>query len=152
MTTDAQEESGTEVRQTGTVIQRIRGHAVLIVIAFLCAVPIYWLFATSLRRPEDIYSLSPFPWPLSIENYTDAAAKVDILGLLLSPCELFNLLFKGSLQFGFALRGGVPQLLLVGNVRLEVCDDPFRLFDLGVVNMHGFLSSCLRIRHFALQL
>ncbi|MGB3170771.1 MAG: carbohydrate ABC transporter permease [Rhodococcus sp. (in: high G+C Gram-positive bacteria)] len=84
MTTDAQEETGTEVRQTGTVIQRIRGHAVLIVIAFLCAVPIYWLFATSLRRPEDIHSLSPFPWPLSIENYTDAAAKVDILGLLLN--------------------------------------------------------------------
>ncbi|WP_234390905.1 carbohydrate ABC transporter permease [Nocardia suismassiliense] len=65
--------------------QRLRSagsHLLLAVTAVVCIFPIYWLFATSLRRPEDVTSLSPIPWPISFANYTDAAAKVDVLGLI----------------------------------------------------------------------
>ncbi|MFI9508020.1 carbohydrate ABC transporter permease [Nocardia sp. NPDC052566] len=67
------------------MIERIRAagsHLLLAGTAVVCAFPIYWLFATSLRRPEDVTSLSPFPWPISPANYADAAEKVDIAGLL----------------------------------------------------------------------
>ncbi|OZC47901.1 carbohydrate ABC transporter permease [Rhodococcoides fascians A21d2] len=63
-------------------IGRVRGHLILGITALACAFPIYWLFATSLRRPDDVYSLSPVPWPLSVANYVDAANKVDLFGLL----------------------------------------------------------------------
>ncbi|MGQ4599362.1 ABC transporter permease subunit [Nocardia sp. R6R-6] len=66
-------------------IDRLRtagSHLLLAVTAVLCAFPIYWLFATSLRRPEDVTSLAPIPWPISFANYSDAAAKVDVLGLI----------------------------------------------------------------------
>ncbi|MEU7141837.1 carbohydrate ABC transporter permease [Nocardia sp. NPDC046473] len=67
------------------MIDRLRAagsHALLAVTAVVCIFPIYWLFATSLRRPEDVTSLSPIPWPISFANYTDAAAKVDVVGLI----------------------------------------------------------------------
>ncbi|MCQ4117715.1 carbohydrate ABC transporter permease [Rhodococcus tibetensis] len=62
--------------------RRARGHAVLIAVALVCVFPIYWLLVTSFRRPEDVGSLSPVPWPLSIGNYLDATEKVDVAGLL----------------------------------------------------------------------
>ncbi|WP_181725599.1 carbohydrate ABC transporter permease [Nocardia gipuzkoensis] len=67
------------------MIDRLRSagsHLLLAVTALLCAFPIYWLFATSLRRPEDVTSLSPIPWPMSLANYGDAADKVDVVGLI----------------------------------------------------------------------
>ncbi|AFU01282.1 carbohydrate ABC transporter permease [Nocardia brasiliensis] len=67
------------------MIERLRtagSHVLLAVTAVVCVFPIYWLFATSLRRPEDVTSLSPIPWPISFANYTDAADKVDVVGLI----------------------------------------------------------------------
>ncbi|MFI6172835.1 carbohydrate ABC transporter permease [Nocardia sp. NPDC051052] len=67
------------------MIDRLRtagSHVLLAVTAVVCIFPIYWLFATSLRRPEDVTSLSPIPWPISFANYTEAAEKVDVLGLI----------------------------------------------------------------------
>ncbi|WP_280404207.1 carbohydrate ABC transporter permease [Nocardia brasiliensis] len=67
------------------MIERLRtagSHVLLAATAVVCVFPIYWLFATSLRRPEDVTSLSPVPWPISFANYTDAADKVDVLGLI----------------------------------------------------------------------
>ncbi|MFI6047791.1 carbohydrate ABC transporter permease [Nocardia sp. NPDC051321] len=67
------------------MIDRLRtagSHVLLAVTAVVCIFPIYWLFATSLRRPQDVTSLSPIPWPISFANYTEAAAKVDVLGLI----------------------------------------------------------------------
>lgn len=63
-------------------VGRLRGHVVLSIVSVACAFPIYWLFATSLRDPDDVSSLSPIPWPLSVANYTDAARKVDLVSLL----------------------------------------------------------------------
>jgi ABC-type glycerol-3-phosphate transport system permease component len=59
-----------------------RGHVVLAVLGLLCVFPIYWLYATSLRQPGDVLSLRPLPWPLSVTNYTDAASKINVVGLL----------------------------------------------------------------------
>ncbi|MGX1777699.1 carbohydrate ABC transporter permease [Nocardia brasiliensis] len=67
------------------MIERLRtagSHLLLAATAVVCVFPIYWLFATSLRRPEDVTSLSPIPWPISFANYADAADKVDVLGLI----------------------------------------------------------------------
>ncbi len=68
-------------------IDRLRGfgsHLVLIVTSIFCIFPIYWLFVTSLRRPGDVTSMSPVPWPPSLENYFDAAAKVNIVELIVN--------------------------------------------------------------------
>jgi len=49
----------------------VTAHVVLAVIAVASIFPVYWMFATAFRRPEDALSQSPFPWPLSIENFTN---------------------------------------------------------------------------------
>ncbi|MFJ8815231.1 carbohydrate ABC transporter permease [Amycolatopsis thermoflava] len=78
----------------------IRGHAVLVVLGVLCVFPIYWLYATSLRQPDDVLSLSPLPWPLSLENYADAASKVDVAGLLVNTTVVALLTALGQLLTG----------------------------------------------------
>ncbi|KAA2261431.1 carbohydrate ABC transporter permease [Solihabitans fulvus] len=78
----------------------VRGHAVLAVLGLLCVFPIYWLYATSLRRPGDVYSLSPLPWPLSWQSYADAASKVDVLGLLGNTTLVAALTSVGQLLTG----------------------------------------------------
>lgn len=64
------------------VWRRTSGHLVLGLTALVCIFPIYWLVATSLRRPDDVNSLSIIPWPLSLANFADAADAVDIPGLM----------------------------------------------------------------------
>ncbi|MEV0057683.1 carbohydrate ABC transporter permease [Saccharopolyspora shandongensis] len=64
--------------------QRIIGHLVLGVLSLFCVSPIYWLYATSLRSPGDVYELSVLPWPLSTGNYVDALGKIDLAGMLLN--------------------------------------------------------------------
>ncbi|MFC9895365.1 carbohydrate ABC transporter permease [Nocardia sp. NPDC127579] len=81
-------------------IDRLRtaaSHLLLTITALVCAFPIYWLFATSLRRPEDVTSLAPIPWPLSVENYADAAHKVDIAGLIANTFVVAVLSGSGQL-------------------------------------------------------
>lgn len=57
------------------------GHAVLVVLAVACAFPIYWMYATSLRRPGDVYDTG-LPWPLSLESYGEVAGQLDVVGQL----------------------------------------------------------------------
>lgn len=81
-------------------IDRLRtagSHALLVLTALVCVFPIYWLFATALRRPEDVNSLSPVPWPLSLANYADAAHKVDIAGLLANTFFVATLSAAGQM-------------------------------------------------------
>jgi ABC-type glycerol-3-phosphate transport system permease component len=59
-------------------------HLVLAVIAVACAFPIYWMYATAFRRPADVFSQSPLPWPLSVQSYVDAMHLLDIPSLLLN--------------------------------------------------------------------
>ncbi|MFJ4659013.1 carbohydrate ABC transporter permease [Nocardia sp. NPDC088792] len=72
-------------------------HALLAVTAVVCVFPIYWLFATALRRPEDVTSLSPVPWPLSVANFSDAARQVDITGLIANTFVVAALSAVGQL-------------------------------------------------------
>jgi sn-glycerol 3-phosphate transport system permease protein len=65
-------------------MRTVGGHLVLGALGVLCAFPIYWLYATSLRAPQDIYSLSLFPWPLSGQSYLSAFQVLDLGGMLLN--------------------------------------------------------------------
>ncbi|MET0191428.1 MAG: carbohydrate ABC transporter permease [Pseudonocardia sediminis] len=76
------------------------GHLVLGVLGLACAFPIYWLYATSLRAPQDVYSLSPFPWPLSGQSYADAFRVLDIGGLLLNTTVMALAIALGQLLTG----------------------------------------------------
>ncbi|TCO54727.1 carbohydrate ABC transporter permease [Actinocrispum wychmicini] len=78
----------------------VRGHVLLGGLGLLCVFPIYWLYATSLREPGDVLSLSPLPWPLSLRNYADAADKVDVVRLLLNTTLVATLTAAGQLLTG----------------------------------------------------
>jgi len=78
----------------------VLGHLSLGVIGVLCIFPIYWLYATSLRAPQDIYSLAPFPWPLSGANYAYAFQVLDISGLLLNTTVMAVAIALGQLLTG----------------------------------------------------
>jgi sn-glycerol 3-phosphate transport system permease protein len=45
------------------------GHVILALVAVVSMFPVYWMFATAFRRPEDSLSSSPIPWPPSVENF-----------------------------------------------------------------------------------
>ncbi|GAA1279277.1 carbohydrate ABC transporter permease [Streptomyces aureus] len=76
------------------------GHLVLGMLSLACLFPVYWMFATSLRAPQDVYSLSVLPWPLSLENYADAMARADIAGMLVNTAMVAVLTALGQLLTG----------------------------------------------------
>lgn len=78
----------------------VRGHLVLGGLGLLCVFPIYWLYATSLRRPDQVLSPSLLPWPLSIENYLDAARLLDLPLLLVNTTLVALLSALGQLLTG----------------------------------------------------
>lgn len=78
----------------------VRGHVVLAALGVLCVFPIYWLYATSFRRPADVLTLTPLPWPLSIANYVTAAHLVDIPMLLVNTTVVALLTAFGQLLTG----------------------------------------------------
>lgn len=45
------------------------GHLILALVALVSVFPVYWMFATAFRRPEDSLSSSLMPWPPSLENF-----------------------------------------------------------------------------------
>lgn len=67
---------------SGERLRALRGHAVLALVGLACVFPIYWMYATSLRRPGDVFDTGFLPWPLSLESYAEAAREIDVLGLL----------------------------------------------------------------------
>lgn len=79
---------------------RWTGHAVLALLSLASMFPIYWLYATSLRAPGDVSSLSPLPWPLSGANYADALAKNDVAGMLANTTAMAVLTAAGQLLVG----------------------------------------------------
>lgn len=58
------------------------GHTVLLLLAAFSVLPVYWMFATALRRPEDALSTSPVPWPLSLENLEYAWQAIPLASML----------------------------------------------------------------------
>ncbi|WP_101829823.1 carbohydrate ABC transporter permease [Frankia canadensis] len=60
------------------------GHVTLALLGLVCIFPIYWMYATSLRRPNDVYKTSYLPWPLSVDSYSQALDQLDLGRLLLN--------------------------------------------------------------------
>ncbi|HEX3788498.1 MAG TPA: carbohydrate ABC transporter permease [Pseudonocardiaceae bacterium] len=73
------------------------GHLVLVLLGVACVFPIYWMYATSFRRPGDVYGHSLFPWPLSVQSYGNAARIIDVGGLLLNTFTVAILTALGQL-------------------------------------------------------
>jgi sn-glycerol 3-phosphate transport system permease protein len=98
-TADNSHDADAPVGETSTG-RTVLGHVALGLVGVLCVFPIYWLYATSLRAPEDIHSLSPFPWPLSAANYARAFQVLDIGGLLLNTTVMAVGIALGQLLTG----------------------------------------------------
>lgn len=75
------------------------GHIVLVVLAVFSIFPVYWMFATALRAPENALDQTLLPWPLSFENFAYVWNTIPIAGMLLNT-------------FGMALILAVAQLLI----------------------------------------
>ncbi|GAA5069297.1 ABC-type glycerol-3-phosphate transport system permease component [Thermocatellispora tengchongensis] len=88
------------VGERGGIARRAGGHIMLGLLGLLCVFPIYWLYATSLRAPQDVYELSVLPWPLSLDSYADAMAKNDVAGMLLNTAIVAVLSALGQLLIG----------------------------------------------------
>ena len=74
------------------------GHLLLIVLAVFSIFPVYWMFATAFRAPDDALSQNPFVWPLSLDNFAYVWNTIPIgkmivntfgMSLLLAAAQLF---------------------------------------------------------------
>jgi sn-glycerol 3-phosphate transport system permease protein len=87
--------------EKGTItVRSLTGHIVLAGLGIACVFPIYWLYVTSLRAPGDVYSLSPLPWPMSVEHYADAWTKLPIGWMLLNTFVVALLSTMGQMLTG----------------------------------------------------
>ncbi|HJQ46777.1 MAG TPA: carbohydrate ABC transporter permease [Amycolatopsis sp.] len=84
----------------GSRWRTVPGHLALGLLGVACVFPIYWLYATSLRRPDQVLSLSPLPWPLSLGNYSQAIDLVNVPQLLLNTTLVSLLTALGQLLTG----------------------------------------------------
>ncbi|WP_433505896.1 carbohydrate ABC transporter permease [Pseudonocardia halophobica] len=84
----------------GSRLRSLTGHLVLGLLGLACVLPLYWLYATSLRAPEDIYSLTPFPWPLSTAGYAEAWTALDVPRLLVNTIVMAAMIALGQLLTG----------------------------------------------------
>ncbi|CAN5275931.1 carbohydrate ABC transporter permease [soil metagenome] len=75
------------------------GHVLLGVLALFSIFPVYWIFATAFRRPEDALSQNVFPWPLSFENFSYVWTTIPIAKMIANT-------------FGMSLLLAVVQLLV----------------------------------------
>ncbi|TSD49844.1 carbohydrate ABC transporter permease [Rhodococcus sp. KBS0724] len=66
---NSRSESGDGPVRSRSRTRRVIGHVVLVAVTVFSIFPIYWLFATAFRRPEDSLSASPLPAPFSLENF-----------------------------------------------------------------------------------
>lgn len=75
------------------------GHLILVLLAAFSIFPVYWMFATALRAPEDALDQTLLPWPLSFENFAYVWDAIPIGSMLLNT-------------FGMSLVLTVAQLLI----------------------------------------
>ncbi|MCL9796238.1 carbohydrate ABC transporter permease [Frankia sp. AgKG'84/4] len=73
------------------------GHLTLALLGVACIFPIYWMYATSLRRPDDVYKSSVLPWPLSVGSYSTALDELNLARLLLNTTWVALLTAIGQL-------------------------------------------------------
>ena len=67
-------------RKTSYYIKQAAVYAVIILLALVCVIPLYWMVRSSFMKNTDIYSMRPFVfWPKEMlwSNYTDALKAAD---------------------------------------------------------------------------
>lgn len=71
---------------TAPIVQRARlswlPHAVMIPLAFVSIFPVWWMFVTSLRAENEIYSFLPWPTSATLQNYTYALGAIPVWRML----------------------------------------------------------------------
>lgn len=77
------------------------GHVVLVAIALFSIFPVYWLFATALRAPDNALDQTLLPWPLSFENIAYVWRTIPIGGMLWNT--FWMSLVLAGLQLFFAV-------------------------------------------------
>ncbi|MGW8482581.1 carbohydrate ABC transporter permease [Microbacterium sp. NPDC055903] len=103
-------------RRPGAVIV---GHVVLVLLALFSIFPVYWMFATALRAPEDALDQTLLPWPLSFENFAYVWDTIPIAGMLLNTFGMSLILAVAQLliavlaAYGFAMWDFVGQKALM---------------------------------------
>ena len=60
----------------------IRSHALLIVLSLIAILPLYWMFVTALRPPNEIYSTNLFPANPSFANFERILSGMPILRMI----------------------------------------------------------------------
>ncbi len=87
----------------------IVGHLILIGLALFSILPVYWMFATALRAPENALDQTLLPWPLSFENFAYVWDAIPIGGMLLNTFAMSLILATAQLfiailaAYGFAV-------------------------------------------------
>ncbi len=66
----------------GRRMAAIRSHALLVVLSLLSIFPLYWMFVTALRRPNEIFSTTLWPQNPTLENIAYIMNGMPILGML----------------------------------------------------------------------
>ncbi|NLG55593.1 MAG: carbohydrate ABC transporter permease [Rhodococcus sp.] len=62
--------------------RRFVGHLVLAVVAIISIFPVYWMYTTAFRAPENALSSSPVAWPLSLENFRYVFDTIPIMTMM----------------------------------------------------------------------
>jgi sn-glycerol 3-phosphate transport system permease protein len=83
------------------------GHAILMGLSLVAVGPIYWMFLSSLRAENEIYSTSPLPTAISLENYEFVWRSIPIGAMLANTFLMAALITIGHLLIcvlaGYAL-------------------------------------------------
>jgi sn-glycerol 3-phosphate transport system permease protein len=92
-------------RRGGVII----GHVILVILAVFSIFPVYWMFATALRAPENALDQTLLPWPLSFENFAYVWDAIPIGNMLLNTFGMSLVLAAAQLliavlaAYGFAV-------------------------------------------------
>jgi ABC-type glycerol-3-phosphate transport system permease component len=85
----------------------ITGHLVLLALSFLSLGPIYWMFLSSFRPENELYSTNPLPVSVTLENYLFVWNSIPIGNMLLNTFLMAGLITIGQLLIcilaGYAL-------------------------------------------------
>lgn len=88
---------GGRLHTTTGRVERLGGHLLLGGLSLACVLPIYWMYATSLRSPGDVYSSALLPWPLSLDNYRTVWGDLPIASLMLNTVLVAGFTAAGQL-------------------------------------------------------
>ncbi len=87
----------------------IVGHVILIALAIFSIFPVYWMFATAVRAPQNALDQTLLPWPLSLDNFAYVWDTIPIAGMLGNTFVMSLLLAAAQLliavlaAYGFAV-------------------------------------------------